>query len=185
MAEVQAQLSRALTALGTDRREERGLDGRHRTLLAGIAEAVVLIDMGSGRIGEMSATAGPILGGGAAGLAGAAFTQCFEGRRPSEFIDSLAAGALSGDGLPIAAGRRHGRGRVDLWPSMSRPGDETFLVCRIPQGSGGVADTLPKGVERLLATTRDGTPASMPRGPYCTRTRPSWRWWAPRRCYRF
>lgn len=155
-AELQAQLTRALTALTLDRREDRGLDGRHRALLDATAEAVAVIDIGSGRVVELTGSAARLLGGKASDLAGAAFTQCFEGRRRSEFIDMLVATALFGGTDPVRAELRHGRGSVKIDPLIHRAGDETILVCRMRRTARGDEARMAHGLAVVAAAARDG-----------------------------
>ena len=161
-AALHAQLARALSALEADRREDRGLDARHRALLAGSAEAIAVVDAASGRIVELTGAAAALLGGTATGLAGAAFTQCFEGRRRSEFLDALVAAALIGSGEATPAELRHGRGQVRIRPAMVRSGEETVLVCRMgmegdaPDLRAGGPDAPSEAMLRLLSRTRDG-----------------------------
>lgn len=154
--EMQGQLSRALAALAQDRREDRTLDGRHRALLDAMAEAVAVVDMETGRIVELTVSAARLLGGTAPGLAGAAFTQCFEGRRRSEFIDTLATAAVFGGDDVVRAELRHGRGGVLIEPLIHRAAEETILVCRMRRSTGSGEGRTQRGLAAVVGRTRDG-----------------------------
>jgi transcriptional regulator PpsR len=89
IAEMQQQLVMAQIVLERDYETQREMDTRYRVLMDATRDAVVLVAMNNGRIADLNASAAVMLGGSRQELVGAAIAQEFEGRRRSEFLESL------------------------------------------------------------------------------------------------
>ncbi|SFJ69784.1 helix-turn-helix domain-containing protein [Jannaschia pohangensis] len=137
MADLQARLAVAQSSLKDELRADRSVATRYRALLWHLSEPVVLIDAFSGRILDLNAGAAGLLGGSVSFLVGAAFTQCFEGRRRSEFLDALMALGLADTRDTITSELRHNGQPIDLSASIARSGPETVIICTL---QGEMAD---------------------------------------------
>ncbi|TFL19319.1 transcriptional regulator PpsR [Jannaschia formosa] len=130
LAELQQRLVRAQIALEKDYEQQRIYETRYRVLLDAMREAVVLVDVASGRILDASDAAASLLGTDRGALTGAAFTQEFAGKRRSEFIDSLCRAAAD-DGGSVTAPLRDGGPEVTLRPVLFRNAGDRTLLCRL------------------------------------------------------
>ncbi|MEO0831016.1 MAG: PAS domain-containing protein, partial [Pseudomonadota bacterium] len=131
IAEMQQQLVKAQLALERDYETQREFDTRFRVLMDTTREAMVFVALGSGRITEANAAAAQLMGVQRDTLVGSAFAQEFEGRRRSEFLESLTNAALSDEIHEVELRTRRGRTRVALTPRMFRAAGERLLICRI------------------------------------------------------
>jgi transcriptional regulator PpsR len=130
LAELQQRLVRAQSALERDYEQQRVFETRYRVLMEAVRDALVLVDVSSGRTLDINGAAARLLGGDRAGLLGGAFTQEFENRRRAEFIDALCREAKeesSGLSVPLRGGKRS----VTLRPTLFRNAGERILLCRI------------------------------------------------------
>jgi transcriptional regulator PpsR len=144
LAELQQRLVRAQIALERDYEQQRVFETRYRVLMEAVREALVLVDVASGRILDLNGRASRVLGGERAELIGAAFTQEFENRRRAEFLDALCRTAQE-EGGTLSGTLRGGERRVTISPILFRNVGERILLC-------------------LLSTDREVEPLSGPRG---------------------
>lgn len=154
-----SRADRLQLALETLSEEDRVARGLFHALLSHLKSATVLVDVATGRILDLTKAAVALLdlAGDVAGTSpsNAAFTQCFEGRRRSEFIDSLCAAATAN--RSVMAALRTDRGDVTVRPEMARAGDSVILICHLTlvsedDGDDGVAG---------FAALSDGSPDGM------------------------
>jgi PAS domain-containing protein len=105
IAEMQQQLVMAQIVLERDYETQREMDTRYRVLMDATRDAVVLVAMNNGRIADLNASAAVMLGGSRQELVGAAIAQEFEGRRRSEFLESLTNIASANSVSPFSVAR--------------------------------------------------------------------------------
>lgn len=169
-----ARADRVQAALEAASDEERTARGVQSAVFAHLDEALVVVDAVNGRILDLSKPAGALLGTSSdtSGPMGGntAFTQCFEGRRRSEFIENLCAAATAN--RSIRAELRGGRGTIVVRPKMSRAQDLTLLICTLEpvdeaesggdaRGFAGLSQGSPDGMVCLNAqgTITEANPA--------------------------
>ena len=163
MAGLSSALAQAQRALRTDLDASRVAEDRLRLLLRHVSDAVVVIAARSGRIVSLSAPAAALLDGTPEALTGAAFTQCFSGRRRSEFIDSLIASSADGTRSTVTAELRGSERSIDLSTRVSGGGGETHILCSLSPRDG---EPIPSGArpDILFANNADGVVCVDPRG---------------------
>jgi len=131
IAEVQQRLVKEQQARERDQQKLRRGETFFRVVLEASETPMVLVDPESGRIHDVNTAGASLLGTKTDMLEGNAFSQCFEGRRRSEFMDALQAAASSEEvrSLDLIA-RRNGR-EIGLIPQYFRAAGELFLLCRL------------------------------------------------------
>lgn len=139
IAELQHRLVKAQLALEKDYETHRDYETRYRVIMEAARDALVLVDVASGRIVDLNSTASHLLGAEAENLTGSAFTQEFDGRRRSEFIDGLVLSAGDASGTPVQATTRRNKTDVLLHPIVFRAAGERSLLCRIETTLNGEA----------------------------------------------
>lgn len=158
LADAIARADRLQLALEAVSAEDRTDSGIQRALLANLESAIVIVDVATGRILDLSKPAIALLAvsGDMAGSlsSGTAFTQCFEGRRRSEFIDSLCAAATAN--RSITADLRADRGEVTVRPRMTRANDAIILICDIDFAQHDGRTDGPAGLAALSQNSPDG-----------------------------
>ncbi|MEM9797596.1 MAG: transcriptional regulator PpsR [Pseudomonadota bacterium] len=164
VAELQQRLVKAQLALERDYDNHRVFETRYRVLMDASRDALALVDVGSGRILDLNEPAATLLGGEGPALANSAFTQCFEGRRRSSFIEEL-CGAAMRDGETVTAETRNGAAcRID--PRLFRAGGERMLLCHLSAGSEArpVPEALVSRMDALFRSASDGIVIAGPDG---------------------
>ncbi|MCR9085231.1 MAG: transcriptional regulator PpsR [Rhodobacteraceae bacterium] len=167
IAEMQQQLVKAQLALEKDYEAQRDYDTRFRVLLETTRDPFVFVSLSNGRITDCNGLAAKLLATAKETLVGSAFAQEFEGRRRSEFIESLTNAAVAdGAGSVELQARRTGR-TVTLTPTIFRAAGERILLCRIDptdevdQLSDELSENLgalyQEGVDAIAFTDGDGT----------------------------
>lgn len=166
IAEMQQQLVKAQLALERDYEAQKEFDTRYRVLMEASREAMVFVNMNSGRILDLNGPAALLLGAARADLLGAAFAQEFEGRRRSEFLESLKSNAMIDGGVQVELQARRTKRRVLVNPTIFRAAGERILLCRIDPAEEAemVADELTEnlsglyqeGVDAIVFTDREG-----------------------------
>jgi transcriptional regulator PpsR len=131
VAEMQQQLVLAQFALERDYETQREMDTRYRVLMEATRDAVVLLAMNNGRIADLNAAAALMLGGSRQDLIGAAIAQEFEGRRRSEFLESLSNIASADAVSPVELIARRSQRKVRVIPKLFRAAGERLMLCRI------------------------------------------------------
>ena len=158
IAELQHRLVKAQLALEKDYETHRDYETRYRVILEASRDALVLIDVASGRIVDLNGEAAQILGAEAEVLNGAAFTQEFEGRRRGEFIERLVIAAADETGQPVAVQTKRAGTDAFLHPLVFRAAGDKTLLCRIEPA--GTAESVAAEVSQVLtALYRDGADA--------------------------
>lgn len=131
VAEMQQQLVKAQLALEKDYETQREYDTRYRVLMQCSRDAVVFVNMATGRIADANNNAVALLGGQKADIVGSAFAQEFEGRRRGEFMESLTNSAMSQGGQSLELQARRSQIRLLLTPRIFRAAGEQLLLCRL------------------------------------------------------
>lgn len=158
IAELQHRLVKAQLALEKDYESHRDYETRYRVIMEAARDALVLVDVTSGRIVDANTLAAQILGIEAESLTGAAFTQEFEGRRRGEFIDELVAAAGDEAAQAVAVQTRRSKSNVTLHPMVFRAAGDRTLLCRIE--AEGTAETVAAELAQVLSTLyREGADA--------------------------
>lgn len=166
IAEMQQQLVKAQIALERDYEAQKEFDTRYRVLMEASREAMVFVNMNSGRIVDVNAPAALLLGGGRTDLVGAAFAQEFDGRRRGEFMESLTSNAVADGSVQVELQARRSKRRVLVSPTIFRAAGERILLCRLDPAEEAemVADELTEnlsalyqeGVDAIVFTDKDG-----------------------------
>jgi transcriptional regulator PpsR len=166
IAEMQQQLVKAQLALERDYEAHKEYDTRYRVLMEASREAMVFVNMNSGRVVDLNGPAAVLLGGARADLVGSAFAQEFEGRRRNEFLESLKSNAMIDGGAQVELQARRSKRKVLVNPTIFRAAGERILLCRVDPAdeSEMVADELTEnlsglyqeGVDAIVFTDREG-----------------------------
>jgi transcriptional regulator PpsR len=158
IAEVQQQLVSAQLALERDYESQREMDTRYRVLMEVARDPIVIVSMSSGRIADLNPAAAQILGAARADLLGSAIAQEFEGRRRSEFLESMANLAVIESSAPIELTARRSQRRVLITPTVFRAAGERLLLCQLDlaEAGSGALDELAENLARLYHEGVDG-----------------------------
>lgn len=158
IAELQHRLVKAQLALEKDYETHRDFETRYRVIMESARDALVLVDVATGRIVDVNSSAAQILGADSDTLCGSAFTQEFDGRRRGEFIEGLMLAAGDEAAATVTASTRRGKAEVMLHPTVFRTaGDKTILV-RVE--AAGSTETVAAELSNLLSSLyRDGPDA--------------------------
>ena len=158
IAELQHRLVKAQLALEKDYETHRDYETRYRVIMEAARDALVLVDVTSGRIVDLNSAASQILGSGNDTLRGSAFTQEFEGRRRGEFIEGLVIAAGDETARAVTVTARRTEAEVVLHPMVFRTAGDKTLLCRVE--AVGSAETVAAELSQVLATLyRDGADA--------------------------
>ncbi|MBF9027609.1 transcriptional regulator PpsR [Rhodobacterales bacterium LSUCC1028] len=131
IAELQHRLVKAQLALEKDYETHRDYETRYRVIMEAARDALILVDVNSGRITDLNTAAAQALGGTADSLTGATFATEFEGKRRVEFIETLVARAGDSIGGPMIVTTKRQNKSVSLYPSLFRAAGDNTLLCRI------------------------------------------------------
>lgn len=149
IAELQHRLVKAQLALEKDYETHRDYETRYRVIMEASRDALVLVDVASGRIVDLNAAAAKVLGADADTLTGSAFTQEFDGRRRGEFIEGLVLAASDDASGPVAVKTRRGKIDVVIHPIVFRAAGDKSLLCRIETAQS--AETVAADLMGMLA----------------------------------
>jgi len=157
IAKLQHRLVKAQLALEKDYDTHRDYETRYRVIMEAVRDALVLVEVATGRILDINTSAAQILGPDPDTLIGTAFTQEFGGRR-GELLESLLSSAAddTAGAIPAETKRRHKKVMID--PTVFRAAGDKTLLCRIEAttNAGGVAAELGQSLAVLY---RDGADA--------------------------
>jgi transcriptional regulator PpsR len=158
IAEAQQQFVKAQLQLERDYERQREFDTRYRVLMEVAREALVFVDMTTGRIADVNGPAAALIGATRADLAGVAFAQEFEGRKRGEFLESLTANALGDLGTEVELTARRSKRKVFVAPTIFRAAGERMMLARLlpAEAADMVADELS---ENLAALYQEGADA--------------------------
>ncbi len=158
IAELQHRLVKAQLALEKDYETHRDYETRYRVIMEAARDALVLVDVSSGRVIDVNSAAAQILGAEAEMLIGGAFTQEFEGRRRGEFIEGLVLAAGDETAKAVSVQTRRTETDVVLHPMVFRAAGDKTLLCRIE--ASGSAETVAEELAQVLSGLfRDGADA--------------------------
>lgn len=158
IAELQHRLVKAQLALERDYETHRDYETRYRVIMEAARDALVLVDVASGRIVDLNSAAAQVLGAEADVLTGGAFTQEFDGRRRGEFIEGLVLAASDETAGPVQVTTRRGKVAVAIHPTVFRAAGDKSLLCRIETAK--TAETVAAELSSSLAQLyRDGPDA--------------------------
>jgi transcriptional regulator PpsR len=149
IAELQHRLVKAQLALEKDYETHRDYETRYRVIMEAVRDAMVLVDVSSGRIVDLNSAAARMLGAETDTLTGSAFAQEFDGRRRGEFIEGLVQAASDEAGGSIMAKTRRGKLDVVLHPIVFRAAGDKSLLCRME--SARSAETVAVELSNTLA----------------------------------
>jgi len=158
IAELQHRLVKAQLALEKDYETHRDYETRYRVIMEAARDALVLVDVTSGRIIDVNSAAAQVFGAEAELLTGSAFTQEFEGRRRGEFIEGLVIAAGDETAQAVTAQTRRSETNVALHPMVFRAAGDKTLLCRI-EVSGSTETVAAELAQMLSALYRDGADA--------------------------
>ena len=161
IAEMQQQLVKAQLALEKDYESQREYDTRFQVLLGHVADAVVFVSVGAGRITELNEVAARYLGRPREALMGRPFAQEFDGRRQGELIEQLSSAAGAGreagaGGVTLVASRTQASLRA--LPVLFRAAGERMLLCRL-EPSDGAAQVVDRHARDLAVLFEMGADA--------------------------
>lgn len=166
VAEMQQQLVMAQLALERDYETQREMDTRYRVLMDATRDSIVVLAMSSGRIVDLNASAALMLGGSRQDLVGVSIAQEFEGRRRSEFLESLSTTASADSSMPVELIARRSQRKVRVVPKLFRAAGERLMMCRLEtpeQANSPHAETLEslerlfhEGVDAMVLLDQDG-----------------------------
>lgn len=167
IAELQHRLVKAQLALEKDYETHRDYETRYRVIMEAARDALVLVDVASGRIVDLNSAASRVLGAEADTLTGGAFTQEFDGRRRGEFIEGLVLAASDDSEGPVQVTTRRGKLPVVIHPIVFRAAGDKSLLCRIDttqsaetvagELSGALAQLYRDGPDAIVITDLNGT----------------------------
>ncbi len=158
IAELQHRLVKAQLALEKDYETHRDYETRYRVIMEAARDALVLVDVGTGRIVDLNSSAAQILGAETETLTGSAFTQEFEGKRRGEFIEGLVLAAGDETARSVTVQTRRSEAEVVLHPMVFRAAGDKTLLCRIE--TAGNSESVAAELSQVLsALYRDGADA--------------------------
>ncbi len=158
IAELQHRLVKAQLALEKDYETHRDYETRYRVIMEAVRDALVLVDVSSGRIIDLNSAAAQILGAEADTLSGGGFTQEFEGRRRGEFVESLVTSAGDESAGPVMAETKRGKKEVVIDPTLFRAAGDKTLLCRI-EATGSAEVVAAELAQSLTVLYREGADA--------------------------
>jgi transcriptional regulator PpsR len=165
IAELQHRLVKAQLALEKDYETHRDYETRYRVIMEAARDALVLVDVASGRMVDLNSAAAQVLGAEQDTLTGGAFTQEFEGRRRGEFIEGLVMAAADAASGPVQVITRRGKAEVAIHPIVFRAAGEKSLLCRIE--SDADTETMAEELSSTLAQLyREGPDAIVITDPH-------------------
>ena len=131
IAEVQQRLIKEQLARERDQQRLRAETTFYRVVLEASETPILLVEPQKGRIRDLNTAAAELLGSKVDTLTGGSFAQVFEGRRASEFSDSLqgAASAEDSRGIEVVA-RRNGKVLM-IYPEFFRAAGDLYMLCSL------------------------------------------------------
>ena len=158
IAETQQQLVQAQIAIEQGYEARREFDARYRVMLGQVEDAVVFVEVSSGRIDEANENAAALLGLKTDALRGANFGVLFSDRSGAELTESLVTATLADETQQIVVqAARTGR-TLHVSPTLFRAGGQRVIMCLLtPERdvSAGVADEGDIRAGRLFRESSD------------------------------
>ena len=135
VAETQQQLVKAQIALEQGYEARREFDARYRVLLGHVQDAVVFVQVSTGRVDDANPAAATLLGLKLEALQGANFAACFSDRSGAELTETLITATLAEDASPIpVTASRNGQSLL-IRPVLFRASGARILMCRLTTAS--------------------------------------------------
>lgn len=131
IANMQQQLVEAQLALERDYETQREYDTRFRVLMESASEAVLFVSAQSGEIIEANSVALTLLDRKSADVIHSQLSDCFEGRKRGDLIETLASQAISQLNKNVTANIRGSGEAVEIFPTLFRAAGERILLCRL------------------------------------------------------
>ncbi|WP_425092426.1 transcriptional regulator PpsR [Tropicimonas sp. S265A] len=167
VAELQHRLVKAQLALEKDYETHRDFQTRYRVIMDTTRDALVLVDAASGRINDLNAAAGGVLGAEPDALAGSQFGNEIEGIKRGELLDQLSASVSAETSAPVTVKIRRTGKEIAIHPRLFRAGGEKTFLCRLegPETPEVFAEELAEvltilyreGADAIVFTDRTGT----------------------------
>ncbi|KGE05223.1 transcriptional regulator PpsR [Pseudohaliea rubra] len=164
VASLRQQLLNAQQALEQDYWRLRQVETRYRQLFDMIADAILVVDAGSGRTLEANPAAGELLGGGGQRVVGKPFPLGLSERSQRDVAGLLGEAQATGRALLSGVTRAVDDAPLSAVVSYLRQGTETRFLVRLAResadGAGGDEQSLPSSLQRapdaVLLTDTDG-----------------------------
>jgi len=158
VAELQNRLVKAQLALEKDYEAHRDFQTRYRVIMDTTRDAFVLIDATNGRINDLNAAAGAILGAQPDALVGSQMGSSFEGIKHSELLEQLGASTNSDARSPVTVRIRKTGKETTIYARLFRAGGGKTFLCRL-EGAGGQEVFAQQLAENLTILYREGADA--------------------------
>lgn len=152
VAETQQQLVQAQIALEQGYEAQREFDSRYRVMLGEVGEAVVFVQVATGRVDDANEEAARLFGLKPEALNGASFATLFADRNGAELTESLISATLADDARPIEVFAARTQRNLHIHPILFRAGGMRILMCRLLPVAG---DAVPDVVDPRLQRTAD------------------------------
>lgn len=166
VAEMQQQLVKAQMALEHDYEDQRRTETRFRVLMEQGRDAVLFVNVTSGRVTDANSSAAALIGVPVEDLVGSAIAQEFDSQRRGEFLAELTAAAADDQVVPIEISARRSKRKLVVSSRLFRAAGERMLMCRLEdadvfeQSSDELTENLSglyqDGVDAIVFTDRDG-----------------------------
>ncbi len=167
IADMQKQLVEAQIAVERDFEEKRGYDTRFRVLMQSIPDAMVFVNVSTGKIIEVNASAATLLRRTAEELKDKEFARLFDDQGRSELLAEMAASALSEGPATVHLTDRKSNRVLSAMPSFFRAAGTRTMLCRLtPEVApdAALSAALPKalqtvfdaGPDAIVVTDADG-----------------------------
>ena len=131
VAEMQKQLVDAQIAVERDFEEKRGYDTRFRVLMQSIPDAMVFVNVSTGRIIDANASAATLLRRTVEELKNKEFAKLFEDQGRSELLAEMAASALSEGPAAVRLVDQKNDKAFNATPSFFRAAGTRTMLCRL------------------------------------------------------
>lgn len=131
VAETQQQLVQAQIALEQGYEAQREFDSRYRVMLGEVGEAIVFVQVATGRVDDANDAAARLLGLKPEALHGSSFASLFADRSGAELTESLITSTLSDDIRPVEVMAARTQTSLHIHPTLFRAGGMRVLMCRL------------------------------------------------------
>lgn len=131
VAETQQQLVQAQIAIEQGYEARREFDSRYRVMLSQVEDAIVFVQVTTGRVDDANDRAATLLGLKPEALTGATFAALFADRSGAELTESLITSTLADDVEPIEVQSARTGATLQVHPILFRAGGSRVLMCRL------------------------------------------------------
>ncbi|EPX75981.1 transcriptional regulator PpsR [Salipiger mucosus] len=157
IAEMQQRLVREQMARERDQQKLRGETTFFRVVLEASETPLAIVEPQKGRIRDLNSAAASLLGSKVETLSGNAFAQAFEGRRPTEFMETLQAAASAEELRGVEAIARRNGHVIMVYPELFRAAGDLYMLCRLNEvdEEGATGPEAAQFLSALFAETSD------------------------------